>query len=111
MNVSQKEALNNARRVLGFAAMGVLPSPVKAQMALNKLVREIPAELQIRLVDAKTVLQQLATENTLPTMKKANGAMDQVKEVKDSLKLQTHSHIQKERDDDEEQPSEDLPRM
>lgn len=111
MNVSQKEALNNARRVLGFAAMGVLPTPVKAQVALTKLLREIPEELQIRLGDAKTVLQQLATENKLPTVKKANGAMEQVKEVKDSLKLQNPSHALDERTDDEDQPSEDSPRM
>lgn len=108
MNVSQKETLKKCRRILGFAAMGVVPSPVMAKGALQKLEREIPDELHIHLAGARQVLIDLSMGKELPSTKKAHGAMDEVKIVKSHLEqmAQGHHDVDTETDGVDDHPTE-----
>jgi len=108
MNVSQKETLKKCHRILGFAAMGVVPSPIVAKGALQKLDREIPEELHIRLASARQLLNDMSLGKDLPSTKKAHGAMDEVKVVQSHLKQMAPGHHQadEESDGEDDQPAE-----
>jgi hypothetical protein len=81
--MSATEALKAARRVAGFAGMGVCPSQVNARNVLRQLDREIGDD---KLPEARKLLGDLATTNVLPSQKVCHQAYTEINTSLETMK-------------------------
>ena len=75
-------ALKAARRAIGFASMGALPSQHVAQKVLTQLDRTIPAG---ELTKSRELLAEIVAQHVLPTEKAAYSAFKETQDAIDKL--------------------------
>lgn len=76
MDKNEKSALRAARRAVGFAQMGVLPSQTIVSNVLRQMDRVIDMN---RLPQTREILSDIIATHVLPTQKKAYGAMEEIR--------------------------------
>lgn len=79
------QAIKTARKAIGFAAMGALPSPSVIKTTLTKIERELAPAV---LADTRALLVNIQENPVLPSEKRCKVAMDEIEKTLNIIRMQ-----------------------